>query len=277
MYLKPLQAVLSDDCSCEEGVIISHRRCESNKERSSKKFWNKNRGGLIMGPEEFFGAGARKTANQWPDLPPRDLAIRLADALQYESCHPQDLWDEISEWLTLNNVIPPVIRKLQLVSQEHCAAESPKFPSLTQQGSTMQLTRLIYTSKHQGLNTHQVDQILQKSRANNVRDLITGALIVGESDFMQLLEGSRENVGKSFMRIMQDKRHYNVQITTCGDVAQRLFQEWSMHLIKASQIKESIISNYKIGGNFDPSKMSEFAVEDLCRTLSGGKWDVEAA
>jgi len=141
----------------------------------------------------------------------------------------------------------------------------------------MQLTRLIYTSKQQGLNAQQVDQILQKSRANNVRDLVTGALIVGEDHFMQLLEGSRLNIGKCFMRIMQDRRHDDIQIITCGDVAQRLFQEWNMHLIKASRIKEEIISTYTIGGIFDPSKMSEFAIEDLCRTLAGGNWEAEAA
>ena len=141
----------------------------------------------------------------------------------------------------------------------------------------MQLTRLVYTSKHRLLNPSVIDKILQKSRANNVRDYVTGALIVGESHFMQLIEGGRLEIGKCLMRIMQDKSHYDIQIISCGDVAQRLFQEWSMHLIKASRIKEEIMSGYKIDGAFNPTMMSEFAIEDLCRTLSEGNWEADAA
>lgn len=231
-----------------------------------------------MGFRSFGGSGGTdETGRLWPGQPPRDLAVRLADALQYESCGPLDLWDEISGWLNVNGVTPPRISGLHLVSLERVSPGSTKFLSRTQKGSAMQLTRLIYASKHKGLSPDVVDRILQKSRANNVRDNITGALIVHEKSFMQLIEGSRLEIARCFMRIMQDSSHYDVQVISCGDVAQRLFQEWSMHLIRASRIKEEILSGYKINGAFDPSMMSEFAIEDLCRTLSGGHWEAEAA
>ena len=137
----------------------------------------------------------------------------------------------------------------------------------------MQITRLIYTSKHKGLNGPMMQQIMLASRANNVRDLVTGVLIVGEGHLMQLLEGSRKNVSRCFMRIMQDKRHYDIQVISCGDVGQRLFQEWSMHLIKPSQIRKEILSNCDIGEQFDASSLSEFSAEDLCRALSAGNWN----
>ena len=230
-----------------------------------------------MGSEDFGDFYSGEPADPWPDRPPRDLAVRLADALQYENCKPQDLWDEIGDWLGMHRVTPPNISYLHLVSQEYTPPGSKKFLPRTQQGSAMQLTRLIYTSKHKGLSAETVDRILQKSRANNVRDLVTGALIVGENHFMQLIEGSRLEIGRCFMRIMHDKHHHDIQVISCGDVAQRLFQEWNMHLIKTSRIKEEILSAYKINGAFNASAMSEFAIEDLCRTLSGGNWDCEAA
>ena len=230
-----------------------------------------------MGSENFGGLNAGELAEHWPDRPPRDLAVRLADALQYENCGPQDLWDEIGDWLGIHGVAPPNISHLHLVSQEDSPPGLGKFMPRTQQGSAMQLTRLVYTSKHKGLSPEVIDRILQKSRANNVRDLVTGALLVGESHFMQLIEGSRLDIGRCFVRIMQDKNHHDIQIISCGDVSQRLFQAWNMHLIKASRIKEEILSAYKINGVFNPSAMSEFAIEDLCRTLSSGNWEAEAA
>lgn len=141
----------------------------------------------------------------------------------------------------------------------------------------MNLTRLVYTSRHSDLVMEDFDQILMKSRRNNQRDHITGALIITDTNFMQLLEGSRAAVGQCLMRIAQDRRHSEVQIVSCGDVQHRLFMEWYMHLIMASRVKKEIISMYLIGGVFRPDQMSEFAVEDLCRTLSEGNWDSEAA
>ncbi len=141
----------------------------------------------------------------------------------------------------------------------------------------MQLTRLIYTSRHKPLKPEVVERILQKSRANNVRSQLTGALIVAESHFMQLLEGGRTEISQCFMRIMQDRRHHDIQVISCGDVSKRLFQEWNMHLIEAPRIKEEIMSGFRTNGTFNPATMSEFAIEDLCRTLAAGQWEAEAA
>lgn len=47
----------------------------------------------------------------------------------------------------------------------------------------MQLTRLIYASNRDSIAVEAVDHILQKSRLNNVRDSITGAMVVSEQHF----------------------------------------------------------------------------------------------
>lgn len=229
-------------------------------------------GSVAMNGEENLGS-----PGQWPDRLPRDLAIRLADALRYESCGPEDLWDEIGDWLEQNRIPPPRSSEVHLISQNIVHSGSRKFVPRSQHGSGMQLSRLVYTSKHRGLTADIIDRLLQKSRANNVRDLVTGALVVCEKQFMQLIEGDRIEIGKCFMRIMLDRRHYDIQVISCGDVSQRLFQEWNMHLIKASKIKRNIMSRYTIEGDFNPSLMSAFAIEDLCRTLARGNWEAEAA
>jgi len=141
----------------------------------------------------------------------------------------------------------------------------------------MQLTRLIYVSKHKGVDSGSLDRILQASRSNNARDGITGALVIGEQHFLQLLEGERSAIGACFMRITRDTRHHGIQVICSGDEEQRLFVEWSMHRIEASRIKQEIMSRYTINGDFDPIRMSQFAIEDFCRTLSAGDWDALAA
>lgn len=139
------------------------------------------------------------------------------------------------------------------------------------------LTRLIYVSKHQRLEVKSLDRILQQSRTNNVRDKITGALIIGEENFLQLLEGERAAVAGTFMRIIQDKRHHDIQVICASDSEQRLFFEWSMHKIETSRMKQEILARYEINGVFDPAGMTQFAIEDLCRTLSAGNWEAVAA
>lgn len=141
----------------------------------------------------------------------------------------------------------------------------------------MRLTRLIYASNHENTDVETLDGLLQTSRANNVRDGITGALVISETHFMQLLEGDRAAIGQCFMRIMQDERHHDIQVLCSGDAEHRLFVEWSMHRIETTRVKPEILSNYLIDGAFDPCRMSQHEIEDLCRTLSRGGWETMAA
>ncbi len=141
----------------------------------------------------------------------------------------------------------------------------------------MQLAQLIYASRHDGTAVDTLDRILQKSRDNNVRDGITGALIVGDQHFMQLLEGEATTIGECFMRIMRDDRHHGIQVLCAHDVDHRLFAEWSMHRIETFRIKQKILSRYTIEGVFDPARMSQRAITDMCRTLAAGDWDALAA
>lgn len=43
----------------------------------------------------------------WPATPPADLRLRLLDALSYAAPGPEDIWDEIKEWLDQHRVPMP--------------------------------------------------------------------------------------------------------------------------------------------------------------------------
>jgi len=232
----------------------------------------------LQGMDKTHLNGSRPgTFGTWPDQAPRDLALRLADALLYPNCSPDDLWDEIGDWLTSRRVGLPDQPLETVPVEDDRAQNSTKYRSVSQTGNAVNLTRLVYSSRQTGLKTEDMDDILQKSRANNARDLVTGALVIADGIFLQLLEGSRSAIGQCFVRIMKDPRHDDIQIVSCGDVSRRLFHDWSMHLINASRIKQDIMAMYLVNGKFTPSLMSEYAVEDLCRTLSAGNWEADAA
>lgn len=139
-------------------------------------------------------------------------------------------------------------------------------------GFRTELTRLIYASKHDGVDDDCVADILQKSGVNNVRHGITGVLIFGEGFFLQMLEGKREKVAQTFTQIMKDERHYAIRLIGAGDANQRLFDDWSMQFVEMSSIKQEILSDYLTDEIFDPFQTSLSRIESLCSRLSVSDW-----
>ncbi len=91
--------------------------------------------------------------------------------------------------------------------------------------------RLIYRS-HSRIPTttdrEELGNILRTSRANNVHRGVTGALLMYESWFAQVLEGSREQVRQLFDRIKVDPRHEAVTVYEEGEVEAPVFARWAM-------------------------------------------------
>jgi hypothetical protein len=204
----------------------------------------------------------------WDELPPADLRLRLTDVLQYEDCGPDDLWEAIKDWMESRGITRARARPLALVPEIEPSLRDNAITPATQARSSMQLTRLVYASRHDGLASDELESILDSSVRNNMRDQITGILVVERDTIMQLIEGSREAISKCFARIMEDSRHHEVKVISCGDVSKRLFQDWHMRLVPVSAIKPEVLSAHCVGGRFQPGIMSEFAVEELCRAIA---------
>ena len=135
-------------------------------------------------------------------------------------------------------------------------------------GQQMELTRLIYASTHGGTTAQALDEILQSSRNNNARDAISGALVVSDEDFMQVLEGPRTAVARCFSRIMADPRHHNIQVLSSGDAEERFFSQWDMYSINAAHIPREIIASCMIDNEFRPDLLTSQRVKNLCKGLS---------
>ena len=78
------------------------------------------------------------------------------------------------------------------------------------------------------LTEQQLDDILSTSRRNNSRTGITGALLYQDGNFVQVLEGDKDQVRRLFTRIEADPRHHQVIEVVDGDIAEPDFPQWSM-------------------------------------------------
>ena len=88
--------------------------------------------------------------------------------------------------------------------------------------------QLVYSSRPFGFDISTLNNLLLDSRENNVRNELTGALICRSDLYLQLLEGPKKNVLKTFDKIKLDDRHVEVNILISKDNNQRIFPNWAM-------------------------------------------------
>jgi hypothetical protein len=91
--------------------------------------------------------------------------------------------------------------------------------------------RLIYRS-HSRIPTSddraELGNILRSSRTNNAQRDVTGALLMYDGWFAQVLEGPEQSVQQVFNRIKGDARHDAVAVTEEHYVDAPIFARWAM-------------------------------------------------
>lgn len=87
-------------------------------------------------------------------------------------------------------------------------------------------------------------EILTKSRDNNQRNKITGLLLYAEGTFIQVLEGSQDDVLSTFHNITLDIRHKNVIKLLNDTLHERVFPKWSMGFAALSPGKLKELEGY---------------------------------
>lgn len=91
--------------------------------------------------------------------------------------------------------------------------------------------RLIYRSHSRipdANERQELGNILRTARANNAASGLTGALLLYDRWFAQVLEGPQDTVLSLFERIRADTRHDAVEIRQQSPATARLFTRWAM-------------------------------------------------
>ena len=133
--------------------------------------------------------------------------------------------------------------------------------------------RLVYYSRNltasdEVMFAPNVEEILAKSRVNNQRDGITGALLFNAGCFAQVLEGPLEQVEGAFERIQQDERHGDVSLLALEPIDHRSFPNWAMGFIGASDIHAKRFAGIGSASGFDPSRLSGDEIHSLLKELA---------
>jgi Sensors of blue-light using FAD len=92
----------------------------------------------------------------------------------------------------------------------------------------MGLVQLVYSSRPFGFDLSMLGNILMKSRRNNARNDVTGALICRADLYLQWLEGPQTAVEAIYAKILKDDRHLDIVRRITRTSTTRLFPEWSM-------------------------------------------------
>ena len=88
--------------------------------------------------------------------------------------------------------------------------------------------QLSYASRPFGFDDPMLAGILLDARRCNERDDITGALIVRQDIYLQLLEGPANAVEAAYQHIRRDDRHTDLRAVRRMPATQRLFGGWAM-------------------------------------------------
>lgn len=96
--------------------------------------------------------------------------------------------------------------------------------------------RLMYQSRSRiplNRRKEELGALFSAARSNNKKQHITGALLLSEDNFVQVLEGDESEVRGLFAGIERDPRHEQVTVLQAQPVPDRVFARWAMAKVAA--------------------------------------------
>ena len=91
------------------------------------------------------------------------------------------------------------------------------------------LQALVYvsTATH-SLSAEELQHLLERARARNSQEGVTGVLLYSHKNFMQYLEGPAAGLEKVYTIIKADPQHHGIIELMSEPINSREFQDWSM-------------------------------------------------
>ena len=115
------------------------------------------------------------------------------------------------------------------------------------------LVRMLYASCAAAPLTEAVIlEILEQSRRNNPPRGITGILCADREQFIQVLEGGRDEVCDLYNTITRDARHTRVRILVYEEISKRSFGSWTMGQVDIERVSQSLLLKYAERADLTP-------------------------
>lgn len=133
-----------------------------------------------------------------------------------------------------------------------------------------ELFQITYISSARGvISSEECSLILARSRINNRRINVTGALLFNSKRFLQAIEGEEQTVRALFAKINDDARHGAVVILNERKLETRQFGNWAMAFDDGSgetALREKI---HGLLANTDPSTRALFETTATLHRAAG--------
>lgn len=105
-----------------------------------------------------------------------------------------------------------------------------------------QLSNLLYTSDSL-IKTDDVAKLIDMvdgARRANALHGVTGALLLSDRRFIQLIEGEATKIDTLFKNIRKDARHENIKLVFKSSISVRRFGSWSMAFATPSSVPSEL-------------------------------------
>ena len=124
------------------------------------------------------------------------------------------------------------------------------------------LRQVVYiSSATQHFSTEALEELLVRARANNERNGITGILLYHDLSFLQIVEGTRDEVDRLMTRIRRDPSHTSLRIVQDERISERDFKSWAMACRVANAEEARVIAH-------PPMKLDRGFISSLVPQLS---------
>ncbi|GAA4016220.1 hypothetical protein GCM10022280_13970 [Sphingomonas swuensis] len=121
------------------------------------------------------------------------------------------------------------------------------------------MEQIVYISTARALpDGEMLASILSASRRNNLRDGLSGLLVVGGRRFLQLLEGPAEACERAYARIREDDRHFALVELGRKSITRCTFASWEMGFEQASDDNLEAMVDRLVAHVDDPSIAAQF-------------------
>lgn len=115
--------------------------------------------------------------------------------------------------------------------------------------------QIIYMSRAtHPMSDDELETLLRKASLNNEQRGITGALVYGDGQFMQIMEGEKDALDTLYATVFRDPRHTDLTKLTDKEISDRSFSSWSMafQALSPQQFQDLV-------GYTPPAKLTEQA------------------
>ncbi len=114
-------------------------------------------------------------------------------------------------------------------------------------GTMSNLSVIVYRSRSVFAQTDlDLFYLLAHARERNKIAGLTGVILYDRGHFFQWIEGTNQELGRTWNRIRNDSRHSDIRLLADQEIPVRLFDGWSMQLAHRDREHEGIAEGFVV-------------------------------